>query len=188
MAEGVELEFTEKTKRIGILIAIMAAVLAFSEAAGGNAQADAIRGTVEASNLWAFYQAKTIRKTTLETDARILEIEALSLEPGARADATAKTIAEWRATAARYESEPDKREGRKELAERAAQVEAERDRNAAVNATFDLTSAALQIGILLASTAVVTNIVAFAYAGGVMGALGAILAAFALWAPTVFGG
>jgi len=188
MAEGVELEFTEKTKRIGIMIAIMAAVLALSEAAGQNAQSDALKGTVELSNTWAFYQAKTIRKTTLETDARLLEIQAMSLEPGAQVDAMHKTIEEWRATAARYESEPDKQEGRKELAERAAKIEAERDHNAAVNATFDLTSAALQIGILLASTAVVTNILAFAYAGGAAGLIGVILAAFALWAPTVFGG
>jgi hypothetical protein len=188
MADVVEMEFSEKTKRIGILIALMAALLAFSEAAGGNAQADAIRGTVEASNLWAFYQAKTIRKTTLETDAKLLELEAMDMKPGPRADAAAKTIAEWRATAARYESEPDKREGRKELAERAHEVETERDHNAAVNATFDLTSAALQIGILLASTAVVTNIVAFAYAGGFAGVLGVMFAAFALFAPTVFGG
>lgn len=188
MAEGVELEFTEKTKRIGIMIAIMAAVLALAEAAGQNASADALKGTVELSNTWAFYQAKTIRKTTLETDARMLEISAMNVEPGAQADAMAKVIAEWRATAARYESEPDKNEGRVELAARAAEIEKQRDHDAAVNATFDLTSAALQIGILLASTAVVTNIVAFAYAGGAAGLLGVILAAFALWAPTVFGG
>ena len=65
MAEGLELEFNERTKRIGIMIAVMAAVLALSEAAGQNAQADAIRETVEATDLWAFFQAKTIRMTTL---------------------------------------------------------------------------------------------------------------------------
>ena len=75
MAEGLELEFTEKTKRIGIMIAVMATVLALSEAAGQNAQADAIRETVEASDLWAFFQAKTIRMTTLKSGADILELQ-----------------------------------------------------------------------------------------------------------------
>jgi hypothetical protein len=188
MAEGVELEFTEKTKRIGILIAIMATVLALSEAAGQNAQADAIRETVEASDLWAFFQAKTIRMTTLKSDADLLELQSMGITAGPQATAIAKTVADWRATAARYDSEPETKEGRKELAARAAEKIIERDRTAAVNATFDLVSAALQIGILLASTAVVTDMLVFAFAGGAFGVIGIILACFALWAPMVFGG
>ena len=107
MAEGVELEFSAKTKRIGVLIAVMATVLALSEAAGQNAQADAIRETVEASDLWAFFQAKTIRMTTLKANADMLELQSTELKPGPQATAIAKTVAEWRATAARYDSEPD---------------------------------------------------------------------------------
>ena len=188
MAEGLELEFTEKTKRIGIMIAIMATVLALSEAAGQNAQADAIRETVEASDLWAFFQAKTVRMTTLKGDADVLELLSAGMKPGPQTEKITKTVAEWRATAERYDSEPSTNEGRKELSARATQKIAERDRDAAVNATFDLVSAALQIGILLASTAVVTDLVAFAFAGGAFGAAGIILAGFAIWAPTVFGG
>ena len=71
---------------------------------------------------------------------------------------------------------------------RAKAVEAQRDRHAAVNATFDLATGALQIGILLASTAVVTDILAFAFAGGAAGVIGIGLALFALFAPFVFGG
>jgi len=188
MAEGLELEFTERTKRIGIMIAIMATVLALSEAAGQNAQADSIRQTVEASNLWAFFQAKTIRMTTLKSDAQVLELEAMNIKPGPQATAFAKTIADWRATAERYDSEPATGEGRKELTARAKAMEVERDHNAATNATFDLATGALQIGILLASTAVVTDILAFAFAGAAAGVIGIVLALFALFAPSVFGG
>ncbi|MBI1211895.1 MAG: DUF4337 family protein [Alphaproteobacteria bacterium] len=186
MSEGLELEFNEKTKRIGILIAVMAAVLAFSEAAGQDAQADAIRETVETSDLWAFYQAKTIRMTTLESDAAMLELLAANAK-GEQAQQAAAIVKQWRDAAKRYESEPDKKEGRKELAERAQEKQVERDRANAVNHTFDLTSGALEIGILLASTAVVTDILAFAFAGGAFGVIGLALAGFALWAPTVFG-
>ena len=48
-------------KQIALLIAVIALFLAFSETLGKSAQTAAISFNVEASNLWAFFQAKTIR-------------------------------------------------------------------------------------------------------------------------------
>ena len=138
MAEGLELEFNETNKRIGILIAVMAGVLAFAEAGGSNASADALRGTVELSNTWAFFQAKTIRMTTLKAEADSLELVVAKWEPGPEREAAVKTIADWRATAARYDSEPETGEGRKELSAKAKEIEAARDDAAAANETYDL--------------------------------------------------
>jgi hypothetical protein len=188
MAEGLELEFDERNKRIGILIAILAAVLAFTEAAGSNAASDALRGTVEASNTWAFFQAKTIRMTTLRAQARDLEIAAIGMPKGAKLDEINKQVAEWRATADRYDSEPETGEGRKELSERAKQIETDRDNAAAANSTYDLASGALQLGILLASAAVVTSLLWLAYAGLGLGVLGIVFGALGTWAPHVLGG
>lgn len=188
MAEGLELEFNETNKRIGILIAIMAAVLAFTEAAGSNAAADAIRGTVEASDNWAFFQAKTIRMTLLRTEAQSLELSSADMKPGAPLDQIKKTIAEWRATADRYESDPEKGEGRKELTDKAKAIEAARDDSAAANATYDLASGALQLGILLASAAVVTSMLWLAYMAAGLGLFGAGFGVMALWAPHILGG
>ena len=56
-------------KKIALLIAVLALFLAFAEALGKSAQTSAISDNVEASNLWAFFQAKTIRMTTLRTAA-----------------------------------------------------------------------------------------------------------------------
>jgi len=187
MAEGVELEFNETNKRVGILIAIMAAVLAFTESAGSNAASDALRGTVEVSDTWAFYQAKTIRMTTLRAQADALELASVEVK-GAAHEAIEKKVADWRATADRYDSEPSTGEGRKELSVKAKQIEAERDASAAANATFDLASGALQLGILLASAAVVTSMLWLAYIGGGLGALGIVLGALGVWAPHVLGG
>ena len=50
-----------RNKRIALLIAVLALCLAFSETLGKNAQTGSISYNVEASNLWAFFQAKTIR-------------------------------------------------------------------------------------------------------------------------------
>ena len=188
MAEALELEFNERNKRIGILIAVLAGVLAFTEAGGQNASSDALRGTIEASNTWAFFQAKTIRMTTLRTQARDLELTAIGIESGAKLDEINKTIAEWRATAERYDSEPDTGEGRKELTARAKTIEAARDEAAAANGSYDLASSALQLGILLASAAVVTSVIWLAYIGAGLGVLGALFGALALWTPFVLGG
>ena len=82
MPDALELEFNERNKRIGILIAILAGILAFTEAAGSNAASDSLRGTVEASNTWAFFQAKTIRMTTLKAQADALELTSGEMQAG----------------------------------------------------------------------------------------------------------
>ncbi|MDZ4866203.1 MAG: DUF4337 domain-containing protein [Alphaproteobacteria bacterium] len=188
MPEALELEFNERNKRIGILIAILAGILAFTEAAGNNASSDALRGTIEASNTWAFFQAKTIRMTTLRTQADALELTSTQMPAGARQDAVKKQIADWRATAERYDSEPATGEGRKELSAKAKEIEAARDEAAAANSTYDLASGALQLGILLASAAVVTSVLWLAYIGAGLGVVGALFGAFGIWAPHLLGG
>ena len=56
-------------KGIALLISVLALVLAFSETLGKNAQTSALAHNIEASNLWAFFQAKTVRQTVLRTAA-----------------------------------------------------------------------------------------------------------------------
>ena len=188
MSEGLEIEFDDKNKRIGILIAIMAAVLALVEAGGNNAAQDALRGTVELTDTWAFYQAKTIRKTTLETEARALELQAAGMEDGPKLKDINAQIAEWRATASRYESDPQGGDGRKELMAKAAKIEVDRDDAAAANGIFDLSSSALQLAILLASVSVVTSIVWLAWLGAGLGVIGTIFGVLGVVAPHILGG
>jgi len=105
-------------KKIALLIAVLALVLAISETLGKGAQTSALSYNIEASNLWSFFQAKTIRMTQVRTAAEAAELSAAD----ARADAKAaleKQIDAWKKTAARYDSEPETQEGRKELAARA---------------------------------------------------------------------
>jgi len=56
-------------KKIALLIAIIALCLALSETLGKGAQTESISKNVEASNLWAFFQAKSIRRTQIQTAA-----------------------------------------------------------------------------------------------------------------------
>ena len=59
-------------KKIALLIAVLALFLAFSETLGKSAQTAAIDFNVQSSDLWAFFQAKTIRMTVLHTSAERL--------------------------------------------------------------------------------------------------------------------
>jgi hypothetical protein len=157
------------SRKIALLIAILAVVLAFSESLGKSAQTSALSENIEASNLWAFYQAKTIRMTTLRTAAEAAELDlAQANDPSAKAFLE-KRISEWKNTAERYDSERDTGEGRKELAARAKVAEAKRDRDLAAYHHYEVASAMVQIGIVLASAEVITGVVALAWGAGLLG-------------------
>ncbi len=173
-----------RNKRVAILIAILAAMLAIAETGGSQSKQDSLNANLEASNLWAFFQAKTIRQTVLRTAAEGLEIEAPALPPG-QADAAAKRLGAWKATAARYESEPETGEGRRELMARAKSAEARRDRSLAADHTFEIASGALQIGIVLASAAVITGAMWLAFTAIGLGLLGAGFIGLGAFAPTL---
>src|SRR3954465_2006429 len=53
-------------KNIALLIAVIALFLALSETLGKGAQTESISKNVEASNLWAFSQARSTRRTVVE--------------------------------------------------------------------------------------------------------------------------
>jgi hypothetical protein len=149
---------TPENKRVAILISVLAALLAITEMAGKGAQTTALAQNIEASNLWAFFQAKTIRMTTLRTAAEGLEIDITPDLPVPRAEALKKRVDSWRATAQRYDTEPETGEGRQELAARAKDAEAKRDRAMGAYHQFEFASAAYQISIVLASAAIVTAV------------------------------
>jgi len=170
-------------RRIALLIAVLPLFLSFSETLGKSAQTEAIDANVKTSDTWAFFQAKDIRRTTLNTAADQTALLTANLaDPTAKA-AIDKQLEAWRATAARYESDPKTGEGRNELAERARRQEEERDLAMARYHHYELASAAFQVGIVLASAAVITSMLALAWLAGALGLLGLGLMALGLFAP-----
>ena len=96
-----------ENKRIALLIAVIALCLALSEMLGKGAQTESISENVASANLWAFFQAKSIRLTAIKTAAEQLQIQAdAATDPAAKAAMT-KRIDAWQKTAARYDDEPD---------------------------------------------------------------------------------
>lgn len=172
-----------ENKRIALLIAVLALVLAFAETLGKGAQTAAIDKNIEASNLWSFFQAKTIRMTVLRTAAEAAELELDQVSAAKTKEAITQRVATWRKTAERYDSEPDTQEGRKELAARAKEAEKKRDRSLAAYHHYETASAAVQIAIVLASASIITSMAVLAWIGIGLGVVGAIFCGIAFFAP-----
>ncbi|MDR3422391.1 MAG: DUF4337 domain-containing protein [Xanthobacteraceae bacterium] len=176
-------EVSRENRKIALVIAILALFLSFSETLGKGAQTEAISADVESANLWAFFQAKSIRATVVRVAAEALKLEATAAADPAVKDAMDKQIAAWETTAARYDSEPETHEGRKELADRAKEEQDERDLSLAKYHHYELASAAFQIGIVLASAAVITGMILLAWCAGLLGVLGLGVLSLGLFAP-----
>jgi uncharacterized protein DUF4337 len=172
---------SSENKKIALLIAVIALCLALSETLGKGAQTESLAKNVEASNLWAFFQAKSIRHTTVQTAAEQAKL-ALPSEDAAKA-AAEKQIDDWQKTAARYRSDPKTGEGQAELSERAKHAEEERDLATAKYHHFELASAAFQISIVLASATIITGMVWLAWISGLLTLAGVAITAFGIFAP-----
>ena len=172
-----------ENRKIALLIAVIALFLALSETLGKGAQTEAISKNVEASNLWAFFQAKSIRRTVVQTAAEQAKLSLGTIGDDAAKAALQKQIDDWQKTAARYRSEPETGEGQEQLSERAKHAEEERDLAKAKYHHFELASAAFQIGIVLASATIITGIVALAWISGLLTLAGIAFTALGLFAP-----
>lgn len=170
-------------RKIALLIAVLALFLAFSETLGKSSQTNAISKNVESANLWAFFQAKSIRRTIVQTAGDEMKIySGIITDEGLKA-AAAKQLDDWQKTAARYRSEPETGEGTEQLAERAKHASEERDHSLAKYHNFELASAAFQVAIVLASAMIITGMMILAWISGFLGLGGLVLMSIGVLAP-----
>jgi hypothetical protein len=171
-----------EAKLIGLLISVLALFLAVSEMLGKSAQTHGLALNIEASDTWNFYQAKTIRQTVLRAT-----LENAKIAAPARAPEAEKQLSAWQATIDRLESDPAKNEGRKELSEKAKDIEHHRDEAFAKYHAFETSSLIIQLGIVLASVALLSSALVFAYASGVLGLVGlaVLLSAYTNFGPVM---
>lgn len=175
--------------KVALYIAALAAVLAINALGGNNAGKAMVGASIEASDSWAFYQAKTVRQTVYLLAADELELQ-LATQPKLPEPVKAsfnERIAKYRSTVQRYESEADGT-GKKELMAKAQAFEAQRDLAQKQDPYFDYAEALLQIAIVLASAGIAANRKSLVTGSYAVGALGAFLTldAFTLWIPLPF--
>ena len=146
-------------KRAAVLIAFFAMLLAVTGLGSNNAMKEALNENIAASNAYNFYQAKNMRQTSYNLAADQIEL-AWSQDPAlpesARTALRAKA-ADYKKTAARYDSEPDTGEGKKELLVKARDHDAKRDKALKQDPYFDYAEALLQIAIVLISVSIVAD-------------------------------
>ena len=176
-------------KKVALMIAVLALFLAFSETFGKSAQTAALNAQIEASNLWNFFQAKNIRRTSTIIAAEQTKLSAATATDPAQKAAIEKQVDEWSKTAARYRSEPEaaggKGEGTVELSRRAIEEQHHRDEYLAKYHHYEFASAAFQIGIVLASATVITGMVVLSFMAAGLGVVGLAFMAFGVLAPHV---
>src|SRR5262245_8073551 len=142
------------TRRVALTTAIYALLLAIATLGGGNATKDMMLAQQQATDQWAFYQAKSIR----EHQARI-EQNRLELELSERGTTMPQEVHErFEAHRARYGDEVERYEKEKrDIERRARELEHDRDVNRAKDPYFDYGTSLLQIAIVLSSVAILSS-------------------------------
>jgi hypothetical protein len=181
---------SNRDKYIGVYIGILAVVLAICSMGGGNAAKDATLKNIEASNTWAFFQAKNARRQALNLQADDLELR-LTSEVNLSEDAK-KTIsdrvADYRAQAKKLTTDAERKEGLDELWQKGKALEIDRDHALKRDPYFDYGEALLQIAIVLASVAIISGVNFLLFVSIALGSLGmlATIGGFTLAFPLPF--
>lgn len=159
------------TKRVALTTAIFAVILAITSLGGSNAMKEMLLAQQQASDQWAFYQAKVIREHLYRSQKLRFEADLIErgnlMKPEAkeRIESMAKKMAEEEA---RYGTE------KKSIEEEAKKLEHERDVNRNRDPYFDYGEVLLQIAIVMASISILSGsrpIFYFAIVGASLGTL-----------------
>lgn len=179
-------------KWVAVVISVLALCLALAETFAKGAQTSYIASTVETSNLWSFFQAKTIRRTTFEAAAQQMEVDlALAKDPATK-EVLQKRIEGWKADVARFRSEPktgkygeNLGEGSTELAQRATAMKKKSDLYLEKYHHYEISSAAFQIAIVLASVYLLTNMTITIVGSGLCGVVGVAFLIIGMFFPSL---
>jgi hypothetical protein len=156
--------------KAGWVITVLAALLAINTYMGGSNSSKVLNNTIDANNTWAFYQAKSIKGTLAE----------MALDDAVRANDKRK-IESLEKKIARYESDPQSGEGKKELMEKARKLEAERAVAKTRSPWYTYAGSLFQIAVVLLTASILAVNNKLYDASLVVGALAALLMSQAIW-------
>ncbi len=157
-------------KQIGIIIAIIAVVMAVVGSLGNNAANDRIIKAVESSNGYAWYQAKRQRSYVNELELKRLAVDLAGNPAAAQREAMTRLSAELQSKNAEYLAENDK------LRTEAAVAKLESELSGEKNDGFDHAEILLQVAVVLCSLTLLTDNRNFLRVGIVVALLGGLWA------------
>ena len=162
--------------KAGWVITVLAALLAINTYIAGNNSSKVLNNTIKANDTWAFYQAKSIKQTLAEMAKEDAEYRK---EPEKAAKLQAKID--------RYESDPEKGEGKKELMAKARALEAERDEIRKKSPWLTFAGSAFQIAIVLLSASILAVSMSLFWGSIVVGLIAGLLMTQGIWMWIPFG-
>jgi hypothetical protein len=172
MEDGVELpegrEIHEEyryTLPVSLTISILAVLVAGAALLSHRAHTEELLRQSQASDQWAYYQAKNIRLHEMQGIADVLG----ALAPRDK-EKTAAVREKYMKEVERYESDKD------DIGDKAKELEKERDLISRRADRFDGGEALLEVGLVICSITLLTKRRAFWLAGIVVGALGVAMA------------
>ena len=163
-----------------LVVAMLAAGLAIAEQGARHAEIRLQQRSIDATDAWAQFQAKSTRGTVAR------DIAALAAAMSQEADQAAASrrealIAKLNADAAGYDDDPT--DGRKVLAKRAHDLEHSRDHATEQTHAYHNGSAAYQLGIVLATASVITRSRMLLIFAALLGVAGVVLSILGYVAP-----
>ena len=162
--------------KAGWVITVLAALLAINTYIAGNNSSKVLNNTIKANDHWSFYQAKSIKQTLAEMAKEDAEYRK---EPEKAAKLQAKID--------RYESDPEKGEGKKELMAKARALEAERDEIRKKSPWLTFAGSAFQIAIVLLSASILAVSMSLFWGSIVVGTIAGLLMTQGIWMWMPFG-
>ena len=142
------------TRRVALTTAIYAVVLAIASLGGNNATKEMLLAQQQASDLWAFYQAKAIREHQYRAQKQRLEVDLAERGPAMKPEGRKKfeaLMTNFAEEEKRYNAE------KKEIEKDAKKLEHERDVNRTKDPYFDFAEALLQIAIVMSSISILST-------------------------------
>jgi len=170
-APGSRSEREAKIKdKAGMVINVFALLLALNSWYVGKLSGTVLTNTIQASDTYSFYQAKSIKQTLAEQ----------SLDDAVLRKDTAK-IEKLQAKIQRYESDPATGEGKKELLAKAHKLEDARNDAKTRSPWISYASTAFQLSIVILSASILAVSMSMFWGSFVVAAIGVLLASQGLF-------
>ncbi len=156
--------------KAGWVITVLAALLAVNTYIANGKSSSVLTNTIKANDTWNFYQAKSIKQSIAEGQLE----DAINRKDFRKARELNDKIA-------RYESDPAKGEGKKELMAKARVFEADRDQAKKHGPWLTFAGSGYQLSIVLLSASILAVSMPLFYGSITVGLLASVLLTQGVW-------
>lgn len=153
--------------KAGWVITVIALLLAVNTYIANGISSSILQNTIKANDTWNFYQAKSIKQSIAEGQLDN------TTDPKRKDELEAKI--------ARYESDPERGEGKRELMAKARKLEEDRDQARKHSPWLTFAGVAYQLGIVLLSASILAVSMPMFWGSIAVSIVGGLLMSQGIW-------